>query len=89
MRNIFVAALAALASTLALPAAADEVESLLVQRFAELDRDGDGMLSRLECSRMPGLLESFLKHDADNDGKLNRDEFARAATPILLASYRR
>jgi Ca2+-binding EF-hand superfamily protein len=89
MRNLYAAAFAALALVLAAPATADDVESLVAQRFAELDRDGDGVLSRLECSRMPGLLESFLKHDADKDGKLNRDEFARAATPLLLASYRR
>lgn len=88
MRNTFAAAFAAFALALAGPAFADDVESLVNQRFAELDRDGDGMLSRLECSRMPGLLESFLKHDADKDGKLNRDEFARAATPLLLASHR-
>lgn len=88
MRDIFAAALAALLLFFALPASADDVESLVNQRFAELDRDGDGLLSRLECSRMSGLLESFLKHDADKDGKLNREEFARAATPLLLASRR-
>jgi Ca2+-binding EF-hand superfamily protein len=60
----------------------------LTARFAELDRDGDGVLTRLECSRMPGLLESFLKHDTDKDGRLNREEFARAAAP-LLATYRK
>jgi hypothetical protein len=94
MRRALVAALAVSAASCGL-AFADpplqpppQVEAAVSAKFAELDRDGDGLLSRLECSRMPGLLESYLKYDTDKDGKLNREEFTRAAAP-LLAAYRR
>jgi Ca2+-binding EF-hand superfamily protein len=88
MRPTLLAACAAFAVTCVVPAWAETDQSVIDARFAELDRDGDGLLSRLECSRMPGLLESFLKHDTDKDGKLNREEFARVAAP-LLAAYRK
>ena len=96
MRRSFVAALAFLAATSGVvvaetppPSAPAAIEAAINAKFAELDRDGDGLLSRLECSRMPGLLESFLKMDSDKDGKLNREEFARAAAPLLAANQRR
>lgn len=88
MRRLIVTACTAMALAGGAPALAAPDDDIIAARFAELDRDGDGVLTRLECSRMPGLLESFLKHDADKDGRLNREEFARAAAP-LLASYRK
>ncbi len=70
----------------AMPALADDMRERIDARFNDLDTDHDGLLSRLECSRMPGLLESFLKYDVDKDGKLNREEFARAAAPLIAAN---
>jgi Ca2+-binding EF-hand superfamily protein len=89
MSKPLIAACAAALAAFAPPTwAEDDIQERIDARFAELDRDRDGFLSRLECSRMPGLLESFLKHDTDKDGKLNRDEFTRAAAPLIAANRR-
>jgi Ca2+-binding EF-hand superfamily protein len=45
-------------------------------RFAELDKNGDGKLTRDEFAGPPGLFSRF---DADGDGVITRDEAARAA----------
>jgi Ca2+-binding EF-hand superfamily protein len=47
----------------------------LSSRFAELDKNGDGKLSRDEFAGPPGL---FGRLDADGDGTISKDEAARA-----------
>jgi len=45
-------------------------------RFAQLDADRDGFLTRAEASQLAGLAQRFDRFDADRDGKLDRAEFA-------------
>jgi hypothetical protein len=45
------------------------------QRFAELDRNRDGFLSRDEANDAVELNTRFSELDANNDGKLSRDEY--------------
>jgi hypothetical protein len=47
-----------------------------VPKFEELDRDGDGYLSREEAAGVPGLLEHFSVFDLDGDGLLSRSEYS-------------
>jgi hypothetical protein len=44
-------------------------------RFAELDRNRDGYLSRDEANDAVELNTRFSELDANNDGKLSRDEY--------------
>ncbi len=46
----------------------------LVERFAQLDRNGDGKLSREEAKAMLLLARMFDSADADGDGLLSADE---------------
>ena len=45
-------------------------------RFNELDRNGDGLVSRDEGRDAEELNTRFSELDANNDGKLSRDEYA-------------
>ena len=45
-------------------------------RFAQLDADGDGFVTRADVSRVSGAAKRFGKFDANRDGKLDRPEFA-------------
>jgi hypothetical protein len=45
------------------------------QRFAELDRNRDGFLSRDEANGAVELNTRFSELDANNDGKLSPDEY--------------
>lgn len=45
------------------------------QRFAELDRNHDGFLSREEAKDAPELDTRFSELDVNNDGKLSRAEY--------------
>lgn len=45
------------------------------ERFAELDRNRDGYLSRDEANDAVELNTRFSELDANNDGKLSRDEY--------------
>jgi hypothetical protein len=47
-----------------------------VPKFEELDRDGDGYITREEAAVIPGLWEHFSAFDRDGDGLLSRDEYA-------------
>ena len=47
--------------------------------FNELDRDGDGKLSRTEAARNPNVAKKFSATDADNDGYLTRTEYLKTA----------
>lgn len=44
--------------------------------FAELDVDGDGMISSEEAAADPTLSEAWDKADANGDGQLERAEFS-------------
>src|SRR5690242_9600784 len=44
-------------------------------RFDQLDRNGDGFLSRDEANDARELETRFSELDVDNDGKLSRDEY--------------
>ena len=43
--------------------------------FANLDADGDGVLTREEAQRSEQLTQRFRDYDRDNDGRLTRAEF--------------
>ena len=45
-------------------------------RFDDLDRNGDGFVSRDEGRDAEELNTRFSELDANNDGKLSRDEYA-------------
>jgi Ca2+-binding EF-hand superfamily protein len=45
-------------------------------RFNELDRNGDGFVSRDEGREAEELNTRFSELDVNNDGKLSRDEYA-------------
>ena len=45
-------------------------------RFSDLDRNGDGFVSRDEGRDAEELNTRFSELDANNDGKLSRDEYA-------------
>ena len=47
--------------------------------FNELDRDGDGSLSRTEAAGNTSLAARFQEVDADGDGKLSRVEYLKTA----------
>lgn len=49
-------------------------------QFEDLDRDGDGYLSRSEIETEQDLNASWPDLDADGDGRLDRAEFARFET---------
>ena len=62
----------------ATPTPQDRLVSRSVQadrRFDELDRNGDGFLSRDEADEARELDTRFSELDANNDGKLSRDEY--------------
>jgi len=42
--------------------------------FTDMDRDGDGLISREEAAGNPRLSEHFDSIDVNKDGKLSRDE---------------
>jgi len=44
--------------------------------FAELDRDGDGYISRDEAQVNPSLADEFISLDVKRRGKLDRDDLA-------------
>lgn len=46
--------------------------------FDDLDRDGDGEISREEARQAPVLVEQFEQWDTNNDGALQAAEFDRA-----------
>lgn len=49
--------------------------------FGDLDKDGDGFLSREESADVPGLLENFSILDQDGDGRLNPVEYSVVEGP--------
>jgi hypothetical protein len=59
----------------ATPARADP-EAGSDARFNQLDRNGDGFVSRDEGRDAEELNTRFSELDANNDGKLSRDEYA-------------
>jgi hypothetical protein len=44
--------------------------------WAELDVDGDGMLSATEAASVPRLGDGFAEADADADGQLTAEEYS-------------
>ena len=58
---------------MALPAAAQEPGSSA--RFDQLDRNGDGVLSRDEAKDADELNTRFSELDSNNDSKLSRQEY--------------
>lgn len=43
--------------------------------FIELDKNGDGLVTRLEAVHIPQLAPRFDIWDRDNDGQLSRTEY--------------
>jgi hyperosmotically inducible protein len=58
--------------------AAAPARAQIEQRFHELDRNGDGVLTRDELARVPGMSSVFDVADDNHDGKLTPDEFIKA-----------
>ena len=46
--------------------------------FSELDRNGDGYLSRIEAAAEPEIAKRFAQFDTDNDRRLSREEYLAA-----------
>jgi Ca2+-binding EF-hand superfamily protein len=74
LRTVLFAALAALVVAATSARANDDAGS--DARFNELDRNGDGFVSRDEGRDADELNTRFSELDANNDGKLSRDEYA-------------
>lgn len=51
-----------------------EIESEL---FEEIDKDGNGVISRQEAQGEPALADSWSQYDEDGDDTLNSEEFGR------------
>ena len=56
--------------------------------FNELDRDGDGSISRAEAAAHPGFAARFNALDDDADGTLTRYEYVKAAAAEDLRNLR-
>jgi Ca2+-binding EF-hand superfamily protein len=56
--------------------AQDSIRQSAEAQFQQLDGDGDGLITRGEAAKIPGVAERFAKFDANRDGKLDRSEFA-------------
>ncbi len=50
-------------------------------RFSDLDRDGDGVITREEAERHSVLAERFEEADLNRDGSIDRAEYARNRGP--------
>lgn len=50
--------------------------------FNELDKDGDGKLSRAEAMRNPVLKERFAETDDDKDGSITRVEYLKTMAAV-------
>jgi hypothetical protein len=75
MRNLK-PTLIAVASALALSAGAAMAQE--VPSFEELDRDGDGYISRTEAMAVPCLAENLDAITTQSDQGLNREEYGEA-----------
>lgn len=70
--HAWMAAAAVVAGLLALPATVPDAEAQRTNiRFAAMDKDGDGRITRAEWT---GTRQSFLVHDWNNNGVLEGDE---------------
>jgi Ca2+-binding EF-hand superfamily protein len=56
--------------------------------FNNLDRNGDGSLSRAEAARNPYLVARFKDADKNGDGKLSRTEYLRVMTAKDLSTLK-
>lgn len=75
MRNFTktLAAAAALACTLGLPAYAGDTSKMDAEKFVTMcDKDKDGMVSKAEMMKM--MEQMFDKHDAKKTGKLDKKQ---------------
>jgi hyperosmotically inducible protein len=72
------AILAATLAAIALPATA--ANHVSADKFAPLDANHDGYLSRQETAGIKGFGKAFDEADANHDGRLDRDEFIKAGS---------
>jgi Ca2+-binding EF-hand superfamily protein len=56
--------------------------------FNQLDKNGDGQLSRAEAARNSYLVKRFKEADRDGDGKLSRTEYLRVMTAKDLSTLK-
>lgn len=56
--------------------------------FNNLDRNGDGQLSRAEAAGNPYLAKRFKEADRNGDGKLTRTEYLRVMTAKDVGSIK-
>jgi len=57
-------------------AAAEEQEQEMAPRFEEVDADQNGVISKGEAAKVPGL--DFASADANRDGVLSKSEYMAA-----------
>lgn len=57
------------------------------ERFARLDNNGDGLLSKDEVQQRPGLASRFDQLDANKDGAIGTDEWGRGHQ-AMMEQYR-
>jgi Ca2+-binding EF-hand superfamily protein len=83
LNRIAIAAIACIATFIALPSAAqqpqaaqvEQLKAQMVQRFEQADTDGDGRLTKAETNgKMPRLHRNFEAVDGDRDGYVNQAE---------------
>ncbi len=58
--------------------AAGAAASVQPADFDNLDRNGDGYLSRIEIAAVPDIARRFAQFDSDKDRRLSRAEYAAA-----------
>lgn len=92
MKRMIVTMAAATATSLVLAASpadppAGAAPATAGKRFAKLDSNGDGVISRTEAQAAPKLAAKFDAVDSNKDGVLTREEFAawRKAHPKSAA----
>lgn len=64
----------ALLTTMGAAHAAVESDDSPSPSFEDMDKDGNGRITRMEARETPGLEPNFDRLDADADGVLTRDE---------------
>lgn len=69
-----------------LPQPTPEQKKALQERWAALDSDHDGYLSRAEAAQAPALSSRFEQVDANRDAKLSQQELRASAEDRLQAA---
>ena len=77
----WVALMVAIPLAAAMEPASGGATRLRAPAFEWVDRDHDGVVSRLESAAVRGLLTRYSQADLNGDGRLDRMEFDQALAP--------